>query len=313
MLRNLPFRCLIAMASLVGGAGTAQAQSILAGEHADFTRIAIRKIGQTEPHLETAEDSIRVIGAAAVGTSDLTSALQKLGRARVQGIEIDSSGVRVDLNCECKAETFDYRGYYVIDIAEGKEPVAQSAAPHPDTAFQEWKIPKTSILASCSVGAWCQDLLSIEPEIDNDDYCQFASETLVNLTALQGSAAPQAERLRAYLDKGWWDEAALLIDEMSAGASSEPFIRTGQAEADDHPACASKQETLAWVKTRELAIDWTTQAEPAQDPEMIPIADAPEQEPEPEVPALAVTSVNADSDVHTRALSFLESYKAELE
>ena len=309
MLRNLPLRCFIAMASLAGGAGTAQAQSILAGEHADFTRIAIRKIGQTEPHLETAEDSIRVIGAAAVGTSDLTSALQKLGRARVQGIEVDASGVRVDLNCDCTAETFDYRGYYVIDIAEGKEPVAQSAAPHPDTAFQEWKIPKTSILASCSVGAWCEDLLSIEPEIDNDDYCQFASETLVNLTALQGSAAPQAERLRGYLDKGWWDEAALLIDEMSAGVSSEPFIKRGQAEADDHPACESKQETLAWVKTREPAIDWTTKAEPAQDPEPIETA----AEPEPEVPALAVTSVNADSDVHARALSFLESYKAELE
>jgi hypothetical protein len=111
------------------------------------------------------------------------------------------------------------------------------------------------------------------------------------------------------LDKGWWDEAALLIDEMSAGASSELFIKTGQAEADDHPACESKQETLAWVKTRDPAIDWTIQAEPAQDPEPIETA----AEPEPEVPALAVTSVNADSDVHTRALSFLKSYKAELE
>lgn len=289
-------------------ASAATAQSILAGEHADFTRIAVRSAGGQDPKLRVQDAAIRVQGIVGVRSGDLADAIQKLAKTRVRGIKVNPDGIEIALNCDCEAETFDYRGYLVIDISEPKSEDFVSLETRANEAFDDWKIPQSSIAASCSIGAWCEDLMSIELGLDTDDYCAFAPGVLVNLTQLKGSDHPQAERLRHYIDKGWQDEAALLIGELKKTDPETSLLKW--ETAPEMPECEGTQAQLEWVMN--------TPAEPAWEPtpKEAPFEEEPREvaqttPPQPAEPR--EIHVENTGDVHSRALSLLQSYKAVLE
>ncbi len=289
-------------------ASAATAQSILAGEHADFTRIAVRVAGDQHPELRTEDAAIRVQGIVGVRSGDLAEAMQKLATTRVGDIKVNPDGIEIALNCDCEAETFDYRGYLVVDISEANSTEVVSLEAKVNETFDAWKLPQSSIAASCSIGAWCEDLMSIELDLDTDDYCSFAPGVLINLTELQGSDDPQAERLRHYIDKGWHDEAALLIRELK---KADPETSLLKWEADpEMPACEGTQAQLDWVMDAPTEPAW----EPM--PKELPFETEPQEvvqttAPEPDEPR--EIHVENTGDVHSRALSLLQSYKAALE
>lgn len=299
---------LIACAVGMTCASAATAQSILAGEHADFTRIAVRVAGDQQPELRTEDTAIQVQGIVGVRSGDLAEATQKLAKTRVDGIKVNPDGIEIALNCDCVAETFDYRGYLVIDISEANSTEVVSLETQANEAFDAWKLPQSSIAASCSIGAWCEDLMSIELDQDTDDYCSFAPGMLVNLTELQGSDYPQAERLRHYIDKGWHDEAALLIGEFK---KTDPETSLLKWDADpEMPACEGTEAQLEWVMDAPSEPAW----EPT--PKELPFETEPQEVVQPAPPQPAAPReihVENTGDVHSRALSLLQSYKAALE
>lgn len=303
-----PNLVLLALGVGMACASTASAQSILAGEHADFTRIAIR-VGDGEvPSLRSDDETIRVQGAVGVRSGDLDAALQKLGKTRVDRIKVNPDGVEIALNCDCEAETFDYRGYLVIDIAEKGAIEVVTRSPHPTSPFEAWKIPEATIFASCSIGTWCENLMSIVPNEDTDDYCTFAPGILVNMTEVQGADTPETESLRHYLDKGWRDEAALLVAELQKSATETKLIKLSEdAEA---PACEASASAPVWTNDALSEPLW----EPS--PPEKPYETAPEQvvdHAKTEIETPAIEPVRNIGDIHSRARSFLQSYKAALE
>ncbi|NVO22434.1 hypothetical protein [Donghicola mangrovi] len=292
-----------------GLAMPAAAQSILAGEHEGFTRLAVRQLGDIDPRVSLEDGRLQIFGAAPVSQTDLKDALNKIGTSRIGSINANDNEIAVALNCACGTETFTHQGYYVIDILEkASEEVAFPLVPH---AVQntEWGSFPATLSAKCLPGTWCEEFLSesstktTEPQ----KLCRFENY-VIDYAALSASGASEATELNRYFDRGWVDEARLALRE--ASAAEEWFIMGGaEAEAGScfEMGPLEQAEALEWRSKADQQSDtWLTEkTAPIQIPEPVTHPEAVQPISKPE----AIARTPADQTLQDRVQALLDSYR----
>lgn len=132
------FVAAIALCSGIAAAGTVAVRS---GEHGDFTRLVFDFADTPQWRLEPGASRYDLVVPPGRHDFDLGSVFDKIGRARVAGLEPrpDGDGLTIELGCDCVAEAFLLRGRSVVvdlrarDAAAGPtaSPVADDAAAIP--------------------------------------------------------------------------------------------------------------------------------------------------------------------------------------
>ncbi|NVO25975.1 hypothetical protein HJ526_00955 [Donghicola sp. C2-DW-16] len=300
------------VALVIGGCGLAMpasAQSILAGEHEGFTRLAVRQLGDVDPRVILEEGQLQIFGAAPVLQTDLKDALNKIGASRIGSINANDNGISVGLNCACGTKTFTHQGYYVIDILEkASEEVTFPLVP-PAVQNTEWGSFPATLSAKCLPGTWCEEFLteSSTNTKEPQKLCRFENY-VVDYAALSATSASEATELKRYFDQGWVDEAHLALRE--ASAAEEWFIMGGaKSEAGScfEMGPLEQAAVLEWrSKADKQADTWLTEKmAPIQIPEPVthPEVDHPISEPE------AIAPTPADQTLQDRAQALLDSYR----